>query len=66
MGRGFSVVLRNPGLDLAARSAPTSAAFVKMPPPTRAKRAAAEAPMPNMTIVVAIVAGSQSKTYLRR
>ena len=36
------------------RSAPTSAALVKIPPPTRAKRAWVLAPMPKQSIVTVI------------
>ena len=36
-----------PASTLPTRSAPTSAALVKMPPPTRAKRAMDDAPMAN-------------------
>ena len=52
-----------PASTLPTRSAPTSAALVKMPPPTRAKSAAQLAPMPNMTIVFAMVSASQRKPY---
>ena len=40
---------------LPTRSAPTSAALVKMPPPTLANRACVEAPMPNVIIVVVMM-----------
>ena len=36
-----------PASTLPTRSAPTSAAFVKMPPPTRRNRASSEPPKPN-------------------
>ena len=39
---------------LPTRSAPTSAALVKMPPPTRANRAWVLAPMPKQSIVTVI------------
>ena len=54
-----------PASTLPTRSAPTSAALVKMPPPTRAKSAAQEAPMPNMTMVLAMMVESQPKPYFR-
>ena len=41
-----------PASTFPTRSAPTSAAFVKMPPPTRANRAWREAPMPKVSMVV--------------
>jgi len=41
---------------LPTRSAPTSAALVKMPPPTRANSACSEAPMPKVSIVVVMIA----------
>ena len=47
-----------PASTLPTRSAPTSAALVKMPPPTRANRAMKEAPMPNITMVWAVWAAS--------
>ena len=45
---------------LPTRSAPTSAAFVKMPPPTRANSAIDEAPMPKVTMLVAMNCASVS------
>jgi hypothetical protein len=38
-----------PASTLPTRSAPTSAAFVKMPPPTRRKRARSDPPKPKPT-----------------
>ena len=43
-----------PCSTLPTRSAPTSAALVKMPPPTRAKSACELAPMPKQSIVTVI------------
>ena len=40
-----------PASTLPTRSAPTSAALVKMPPPTRANSAMLEAPMPNVSML---------------
>ena len=45
-----------PASTLPTRSAPTSAALVKMPPPTRANSAWALAPMPKQSIVTVISA----------
>src|ERR671933_762300 len=42
-----------PASTLPTRSAPTSAALVKMPPPTRRKRARSEPPKPNPTRIAA-------------
>ena len=44
-----------PASTLPTRSAPTSAALVNMPPPTRAKRACKLAPMPKVSIVVVMM-----------
>ena len=44
-----------PASTLPTRSAPTSAALVKMPPPTRANRAWVEAPMPKVIMVVVMM-----------
>ena len=41
------IVFGDSCFDLPTRSAPTSAAFVKMPPPTRMKSAASDPPKPN-------------------
>ena len=41
-----------PASTFPTKSAPTSAAFVKIPPPTRANKACKEAPIPKVTIVV--------------
>ena len=41
-----------PASILPTRSAPTSAALVKIPPPTRANRDWTAAPMPKVSIVV--------------
>jgi hypothetical protein len=49
-----SVVLGTAVLDLAHEVGPTSAALVKMPPPTRAKSAWVLAPMPKQSIVTVI------------
>ena len=49
-----------PASTLPTRSAPTSALLVKMPPPTREKRATLEAPIPNPWIECA-VSGSPPK-----
>ncbi len=43
-----------PASVLPTRSAPTSALLVKMPPPTRAKRAWVLAPMPKVSITTVI------------
>ena len=43
-----------PASTLPTRSAPTSAALVKMPPPTRANRAMELAPMEKVTMEAAI------------
>ena len=43
-----------PCSTLPTRSAPTSAAFVKMPPPTRANSACELAPMPKQSMVTVI------------
>src|SRR5690606_22062211 len=39
-----------PASTFPTRSAPTSAALVKIPPPTRAKRACVDAPIPKVSI----------------
>ncbi len=39
---------------LPTRSAPTSAALVKIPPPNRAKSACVEAPIPKESIITVI------------
>ncbi len=44
-----------PASTLPTRSAPTSAAFVKIPPPTLANRAWVDAPMPNVRVVVVMM-----------
>ena len=44
-----------PASTLPTRSAPTSAAFVKMPPPTRRNRASSEPPKPNPTRIAELV-----------
>ena len=44
-----------PASIFPTRSAPTSAALVNIPPPTLANNACAEAPMPNVSIVVVII-----------
>ena len=44
-----------PTSTLPTRSAPTSAALVYIPPPTLAKRACVDAPIPNVSIVVVII-----------
>ena len=55
-----------PTSTLPTRSAPTSAALVKMPPPTRANSAIDEAPMPNVSIALVMSALSSLKTNFRR
>ena len=55
-----------PASTLPTRSAPTSAAFVKIPPPTRAKRAMEEAPIPKVSIAEVMESGSRLNTNLRR
>ena len=49
-----------PASTLPTRSAPTSAAFVKMPPPTRANSAMLEAPMPNVSILEVMALASSA------
>ena len=44
-----------PASTLPTRSAPTSAALVKMPPPTRRNRASSEPPNPNPTRIAELV-----------
>ena len=44
-----------PASTLPTRSAPTSAAFVKMPPPTRRNRASSEPPNPKPTRIAELV-----------
>ena len=44
-----------PASTFPTRSAPTSAAFVNMPPPTRAKSACKLAPIPKVSIVVVMI-----------
>ena len=44
-----------PASILPTRSAPTSAALVKMPPPTRANSDCTAAPMPNVSMVVVMM-----------
>ena len=44
-----------PASTLPTKSAPTSAALVYIPPPTRANRACVEAPIPKVSIVVVII-----------
>ena len=62
-----------PTSTLPTRSAPTSAALVKIPPPTLANRAKAEAPIPNVIITEEMVVfrsipltGFASNQYLRK
>ena len=43
-----------PASTFPTKSAPTSAALVYMPPPTRAKRAIDDAPMPNPAILATV------------
>ena len=49
-----------PCSTLPTKSAPTSAALVKMPPPTRAKRAIELAPMAKPLMALALVAFSHT------
>ena len=51
-----------PDSTLPTRSAPTSAALVKMPPPTRANRAMEEAPMPKVIMMGGISPTGSWKT----
>ena len=44
-----------PASTFPTRSAPTSAALVKIPPPTRANKAWVEAPIPKVSMVVVII-----------
>ena len=46
MVAAFRVVLGDARLDLPTRSTPTSAALVKIPPPTRMNRAIGKSPEP--------------------
>ena len=51
-----------PASTFPTRSAPTSAALVKMPPPRRANSAIAEAPMPKVIMIGGISSGETSNT----
>ena len=54
-----------PASTLPTKSAPTSAAFVKMPPPTRANNAWLLAPMPKQSIVTVISRNGMSTIQYR-
>ena len=54
-----------PASTLPTRSAPTSAALVKIPPPTLANNAIDEAPIPNVSIAPVISAGASLNTYFK-
>ena len=54
-----------PASTLPTRSAPTSAALVKMPPPTRANSAMELAPMPKVSMALVIFAASSLKAKRR-
>ena len=54
-----------PASTLPTRSAPTSAAFVKIPPPTRANSAIEEAPIPKVTIAAVIFSSDSWNTRSR-
>ena len=53
-----------PASTLPTRSAPTSAALVKMPPPTRANRAMELAPIPKVSMAAVMSLRGRPKTYL--
>ena len=54
-----------PASTLPTRSAPTSAAFVNNPPPTRAKSAIEDAPIPNVSIAAIISSTPSLKPYFK-
>ena len=54
-----------PASTLPTRSAPTSAALVKIPPPTRAKSAIEEAPIPKVSMALVMSAASSLNTKRR-
>ena len=55
-----------PASTFPTRSAPTSAAFVKMPPPSRAKTEISEPPKPSPTSASTAVLGLSLKTAVSR
>ena len=54
-----------PASTLPTRSAPTSAALVKIPPPTLANRAIDEAPIPKVSIAEVMPEASRLNTYFK-
>ena len=55
-----------PASTLPTRSAPTSAAFVKIPPPTLANNAIELAPIPNVSIAAIVASIDSLNTNLKR